>query len=154
MAELMGGKFYEGAMMGAGSAAIGFVASELVGPYMRGVRQAISELREQGLGTQMDEAKLAFYENGRDLNFSNKDVTREPIKSGQYEAANQIYYRMIKSLSPETKFWTTFDLRHEGFKIGPYHFQQNAGGLDYSVHFEWDIMTHFFTHGIFEWRRK
>jgi hypothetical protein len=147
----MGGKFYAGAMVGAVSGAIGFVASELVGPYMKAVRKAISELQKDGLGTEMGGAKDAFDENDRGLNFSNNYVGRKLIDHGQYEAAQQIYYRMIESLSPETKFWTTFNLAHEGFKIGSYHFEE-IGGYHY-VHFEWDIMTHFLTHAIFEsWR--
>ncbi len=138
--------------MGALSGAIGFVASELAGIFMTREERAESELRKQGLGTKMDEAKQFFEENNENRNF-NKFVGRPDINPGQYRAAEEIYNRMIKGLSPEIKFWTTLDLNpsHEGFKIGPYHFQ-NIGST-YTVHFERNILTNFEGHVFWEsWR--
>jgi len=76
-------------------------------------------------------------------------VERQKIEPHQYGAARQIYDRMIKSLSPGIKFWTTLD-KHGGFKIGPYHFQEIEG--IYSVHFERDIVRNPWGHTIYDVR--
>jgi len=151
VAELTGGRFLQGAIMGAASGAIAFGVSELVGPYARAEKQARSELREQGLSGEMDGAEERFNQNDQNRDFSKRDAGRQPIQSHQYGAARQIYDRMIKSLSPETKFWTTFD-KHGGFKIGPYHFQENVQDFPYSVHFERDIVRNPLGHAVYDVR--
>jgi hypothetical protein len=138
-------------MMGTVSGVVGFSASELVGQYFAELdKQVFKMIGITSLYDGLRDAEKLFNNRG----FFDDSANRIGITKPEFDAARAYYDEMASRLNPDIKLQASLIVTH-GFKIGPYHFQQNVGGFDYSVHFEYDIVQKPLWHLLLDsWRTR
>lgn len=127
MAQLTGGKFYEGAMMGAVSGAVGFAASELVGQYFQKINEQL--FRAMGilgpeayrnLQKQQGSDKLLYFDTSKENYLRLQELYND--ENYQFNPDIQFMRRLHLFGSEPTRF-SGLDVRFDG-KVGVYHFDK------------------------------
>jgi RHS repeat-associated protein len=146
-AELTGGDFYQGAMMGALSGAVGFSTSELVGGYLEQMDQRILGQAKEMLFPASKDAEQA----SKNMKLFAPKVPAEPIGPKQYEYAQTFYYQTKSSFNFDINLQRSLDVSG-GFKFGNMHIQNFKEGA--YVHFDrYDFVRAPIRHLIYEgWR--
>jgi hypothetical protein len=122
IAELTGGKFYEGAMMGAVSGAVGFGASELIGVYLPAIKElearAIEMLGEQALKLKNSSLGRTF-SDCIEVETLNEDVPFNMVKA--------LYEESKGRFSPNIQLLRSIDIGKISVRFGSLHVRLQEG---------------------------
>jgi hypothetical protein len=137
VAQLTGGKFYQGALMGALSGAVGFTVSELIGVYLPTIKQ-LQAMVIQKLG---QEAEI-LSENATERGF------RDPIKFGdmtpeETDWVKNLYDSTKNIFSPNITIPRSIDFGNDPGRFGALHVRFDD--LNYHVD-NYDLVMDPFRH--------
>jgi RHS repeat-associated protein len=146
-AEMTGGRFYEGAMMGAVSGAVGFGTAELTGRYLPAIKALEARIIEM-LGGEAKTLK----EESLDRKFT------EPVRFGglkgrdPYNVVSALYEGTKGDFSANIQLMRSIDVGNQALRFGPLHVRlelsPDTGNWFTSFHFDnFDIVTSPIQHG-------
>ena len=138
IAELTGGRFYEGAVMGVVSAGIAVGASELIGVYLPEIKKLEAKAIEM-LGENVK--KLEERSLGR--KFEDRVEFSGWMTEAERDRVNAFYESTKDKFSPNIRLLRSIDKGHDPGRFGPMHVRFD----DLRVHFDiYDIVTDPFNH--------
>jgi RHS repeat-associated protein len=148
IAELTGGKFYEGAMMGAVSGAVGFGTSELIGVYFPEIKRLEARAIEMLGKTALDLKRASL---GRDFN---EKVEKQSIEgSDPFNKVKALYEAYKNKFSPNIQLLRSIDAGNQSVRFGSLHVRllEALGVSRTEFHFDnFDVVTSPIRHGA-EW---
>lgn len=122
MAKLTGGKFYEGALMGAASGAIAFGASELIGVYL----PAIKELEARAIEMLGGEAEV-LRRQSLDRKFTDPLKMSDRTEAEYFDRVRALYEATKDKFSPNVNLPRSVDIGNTGVRFGRLHVRLQEG---------------------------
>jgi len=143
IAELTGGKFYEGAMMGAVSGAVGFGTSELIGVYFPEIKRLEARAIEM-LGEQAEALKRLSL--GRKFT-DPVQFSEPPLEPEYFDTLKALYESTKGRFSPNVQMLRSIDAGNVALRFGTLHARLERGLTVF--HFDkFDIVDFPIQHGV------